>query len=116
MSKRGENIYKRKDGRWEGRYIKDRTVGGKAIYGYVYAYSYKETRTKLQDAIRDWHSSEQTCQEETETTDFQSLAEEWFRHMEPLVNLLTENTAICGNPISGPSLAICRFLIFHRVY
>lgn len=22
MSKRGENIYKRKDGRWEGRYIK----------------------------------------------------------------------------------------------
>ncbi len=85
MSKRGENIYKRKDGRWEGRYIKDRTVGGKAIYGYVYAYSYKETRTKLQDAIRDWHSSEQTCQAETETTDFQSLAEEWFCHMKPLV-------------------------------
>ena len=24
MSKRGENIYKRKDGRWEGRYKKDR--------------------------------------------------------------------------------------------
>ena len=22
MSKKGENIYKRKDGRWEGRYIK----------------------------------------------------------------------------------------------
>ena len=85
MSKRGENIYKRKDGRWEGRYIKDRTVGGKAFYGYVYAYSYEETRTKLQDAIRDWHSSEQTCQEETETTDFQSLAEEWFCHMKPLV-------------------------------
>ena len=85
MSKRGENIYKRKDGRWEGRYIKDRTVGGKAIYGYVYAHSYKETRTKLQDAIRDWNSSAQVRQEKTETLDFQSLAEEWFRHMEPLV-------------------------------
>lgn len=85
MSKRGENIYKRKDGRWEGRYIKNRTTGGKAIYGYVYAHSYKETRSKLQDAIRDWHSSEQACQEETETTDFQSLAEEWFCHMKPLV-------------------------------
>ncbi len=85
MSKRGENIYKRKDGRWEGRYIKDRTVGGKAIYGYVYAHSYKETRTKLQDAIRDWNSSAQVRQEKTETSDFQSLAEEWFRHMEPLV-------------------------------
>lgn len=85
MSKRGENIYKRKDGRWEGRYIKDRTVGGKAIYGYVYAHSYKETRTKLQDAIRDWNSSAQVRQEKTETSDFQSLAEEWFRHMKPLV-------------------------------
>lgn len=85
MSKRGENIYKRKDGRWEGRYIKNRTVGGKAIYGYVYAHSYKETRTKLQDAIRDWNSSAQVRQEKTETSDFQSLAEEWFRHMEPLV-------------------------------
>lgn len=85
MSKRGENIYKRKDGRWEGRYIKDRTVGGKAIYGYVYAYSYKETRTKLQDAIRDWNSSAQVRQEKTETLDFQSLAEEWFCHMKPLV-------------------------------
>jgi len=85
VSKRGENIYKRKDGRWEGRYIKNRTVGGKAIYGYVYAHSYKETRTKLQDAIRDWNSSAQVRQEKTETSDFQSLAEEWFRHMEPLV-------------------------------
>ena len=50
MSKRGENIYKRKDGRWEGRYIKARTAAGKAIYGYVYAPSYKETRAKLQNA------------------------------------------------------------------
>ena len=29
MPRTGENIYKRKDGRWEGRYIKER-VGGKA--------------------------------------------------------------------------------------
>ena len=36
MSKRGENIYKRKDGRWEGRYIKERSADGKAKYAYVY--------------------------------------------------------------------------------
>ena len=36
MSKRGENIYKRKDGRWEGRYIKERSADGKARYAYVY--------------------------------------------------------------------------------
>ena len=29
MSRKGENIYKRKDGRWEGRYIKARTPQGK---------------------------------------------------------------------------------------
>lgn len=40
MSKRGENIYKRKDGRWEGRYIKCRTLHGKIQYGYVYGKSY----------------------------------------------------------------------------
>ena len=45
MSKRGENIYKRKDGRWEGRYIKDRTAAGKAVYGYVYARSYNGSST-----------------------------------------------------------------------
>ena len=27
MPKRGENIYKRKDGRWEGRYIRGRSPG-----------------------------------------------------------------------------------------
>lgn len=47
MPKKGENIYKRKDGRWEGRYIIDRTNSGKAIYKSVYAYSYLETKRKL---------------------------------------------------------------------
>lgn len=46
MPRKGENIYKRKDGRWEGRYIKNRS-GKKAIYGYVYAKSYSEVRKKL---------------------------------------------------------------------
>ncbi len=42
---RGENIYKRSDGRWEGRYIKDR-IGEKAVYGYVYGKSFEEVREK----------------------------------------------------------------------
>ena len=32
MAKRGENIYKRKDGRWEGRFIKGYDLSGKAQY------------------------------------------------------------------------------------
>ena len=44
MSRKGENIYKRKDGRWEGRYIKGYDSNNKAIYGYVYAKSYREVK------------------------------------------------------------------------
>ena len=44
MARKGENIYKRKDGRWEGRYIKSRSSTGKANYGYVYAKSYREVK------------------------------------------------------------------------
>lgn len=46
MPRKGENIYKRKDGRWEGRYIKARSKTGKAVYGYVYAPTYKEAKRK----------------------------------------------------------------------
>lgn len=49
MSKKGENIYKRKDGRWEGRYIKLYDADGKAKYGYLYGKTYGETKTKLQE-------------------------------------------------------------------
>lgn len=56
MPKREENIYKRKDGRWEGRYIRGRSPSGRAEYGYVYAGSYRECRAKRQkclDACRE---------------------------------------------------------------
>ena len=47
MSRRGENIRKRKDGRWEARYIKGRKNDGKIIYGSIYAKTYKEVKQKL---------------------------------------------------------------------
>ncbi len=47
MSRKGENIYKRKDGRWEGRYKKGLQASGKWAYGYVYASSYREVKQKL---------------------------------------------------------------------
>lgn len=48
MARRGENIYKRSDGRWEGRYIKSRDGLGKAVYRSVYAATYNEVKSKLQ--------------------------------------------------------------------
>lgn len=49
MSRKGENIYKRKDGRWEGRFIKGHDVQGKAHYGYVYGKSYSDVRQLLRE-------------------------------------------------------------------
>ena len=49
MPRRGENIYKRKDGRWEGRLIRGHHPNGKAIYQYVYGKSYSEAKRKLLD-------------------------------------------------------------------
>lgn len=48
MARRGENIYKRSDGRWEGRYIISRDSSGKAVYRSVYAPTYTEVKDKLQ--------------------------------------------------------------------
>ena len=47
MGRRGENIYKRKYGRYEGRYIKYYDVSGKAVYGYVYSKSYIDVKEQL---------------------------------------------------------------------
>jgi len=57
MSKKGENIYKRKDGRWEGRYIRGYDAAGKPKWGYVYGKTYSEVKNllveKKSNAIRN---------------------------------------------------------------
>ena len=47
MARTGENIYKRKDGRWEGRFIYAYGEDGKAKYKYVYAKTYTAVKSKL---------------------------------------------------------------------
>lgn len=82
MPRKGENIYKRKDGRWEGRYIKGRNYSGKAIYGYVYARSYREIKSKLKDIhvnitkymISDANSNDMLC-----TLTFEKVSQEWMK-------------------------------------
>ena len=44
---KGENIFKRKDGRWEARYIKGYELSGKIKYGFCYGKSYKEAKEKV---------------------------------------------------------------------
>lgn len=47
MSKRGDNIHKRKDGRWEGRYKIGSHENGNTKYKSVYGKTYSEVKKKL---------------------------------------------------------------------
>lgn len=47
MPKHGENIYKRRDGRYEGRYVVGKTAAGKTRFKYIYGYQYTEVRNEL---------------------------------------------------------------------
>lgn len=52
MARKGENIRKRKDGRWEARYKKGRRPDGSIHYGYVYASKYSEVKEKRNAALK----------------------------------------------------------------
>ena len=47
MARHGENIRKRKDGRWEGRYLVYSEEKGKKIYRSVYGGTYEVAKEKL---------------------------------------------------------------------
>lgn len=47
---RGENVFHRKDGRYEARYIKGRRPDGKPFYGFCYGKTYEEAKGKADRA------------------------------------------------------------------
>lgn len=77
MPKQGKNIYLRKDGRWEGRYIKDR-IAGKTHYGYVYGKSYEEAEQKLEAAF-----AEKSALIHEKGGSFAELSTEWLQLKAP---------------------------------
>lgn len=87
MPRRGENIYKRKDGRWEGRYIKGHSCG-KAKYGYVYAKTYSEVKQKLfalkEEAERQ-EPVEELLKAKNNNPSFETISLEWLRAIQPQI-------------------------------
>lgn len=77
MSKRGDNIHKRKDGRWEGRYEKGRKPNGSILYGSIYAKSYREVKMKLSEIAKE--TVEQNTQRFPEKT-FGYVLELWMEN------------------------------------
>ena len=77
MPRKGENIYKRKDGRWEGRFIKGRTSTGKAIYGYIYSKTYHEAKELLIRTAAENNKSNSIVFT-SDRIKFRTLAQEWL--------------------------------------
>lgn len=77
MSRKGENIYKRKDGRWEGRYLKHDPNGTR--YGYVYAPTYREAKQRLREAAAEWKTAPRRSNYEPTLSD---AALRWERSLE----------------------------------
>lgn len=79
MSRRGENIHKRKDGRWEGRYRRGRDDNGRIIYGFVYGKTYREAKEKL------WAmgGEQQTAPIKQKELEFRQLLYIWLKKNRP---------------------------------
>ena len=85
MSRRGENIRKRKDGRWEGRYICGRKADNKAVWGYVYGRTYAAVRQLLAQKKAQFSYCTLSC----EVSTFQELAFGWFYSVQPGLKVST---------------------------
>lgn len=53
MSKRGINIYRRKDGRWEGRVLQNKNPGKLRTYKSFYGKTYSEVKRKMEHFIKE---------------------------------------------------------------
>ena len=78
MPIKGENIYKRKDQRWEGRYIREYRSDGSIHYGYCYAKTYREVKQKLAEVRNNWHLQEMS-NDATPQLALSGLCDEWLQ-------------------------------------
>ena len=93
MPRKGENIYKRKDGRWEARYIKSHDNLGKANYGYVYGKSYREAKQKRQNALINLKNSSDTEKKRISSykSRIEALSDDWLASVKPQIKQSTFN-------------------------
>ncbi len=73
MARRGENIYKRKDGRWEGRYKSGYKEDGSAKYSSIYGKTYSEVKAALLERY-----SKSVCESVPANLTVRKLFELWF--------------------------------------
>lgn len=90
MGRRGENIHKRKDGRWEARVICGYNVRGKAVYKSFYGKTYQEAKTKRIDWLkRPDRKKEQLKNPDYLEMTFENLITEWMEFKKGTVKAST---------------------------
>lgn len=87
MSRKGENIFYRKDGRWEARYVKDQLENGKYKYGYVYGKSYMEVKQKRNSILLNLEKLKQ--KEVSNRYTFNYYMDRWLQSIKFLVKSST---------------------------
>lgn len=81
MARHGENIRKRKDGRWEGRYKALSKEKGRIVYRSVYGSSYGEVREKLFSMKNDIREPAGGNGKAQHWLLFSQVAEEWLKEI-----------------------------------
>lgn len=84
MPRKGENIRKRKDGRWEGRFVRHEFSGSKSKSCSVYANSYKEVKEKLYQAKNQMlHQMDEHVTQNSSSSAvlFANVAEDWLAYV-----------------------------------
>ena len=79
MSRKGDNIYKRNDGRWEGRFVKERR-NGRTIFGSVFGKTHRETKAKLAIAQYEWQKGLMTAKRNRNK--LESVSDAWLKESE----------------------------------
>lgn len=82
MSRRGESIFKRADGRWEARYI-HHYEDGKAKYRYLYGKTYTEVKAKRREELMLPRPKISSAPKGLAT--FRDLSVLWLEHIKPNV-------------------------------
>lgn len=86
MGRHGENIHKRKDGRWEARLITGHSNNGKALYRYIYGKTYLDAKRKRNAILANQHRLAHDRHDRNFSGIlFQQLAEQWLLHKRSMV-------------------------------
>lgn len=95
MARKGENIYKRKDNRWEARVAAGYTPDGKRKYHSIYGKTYKEAKDKKKDYLLT-HTFEEKKSYEfyLAAVPFEICIKEWLERQKDQVKSSTYSTYV----------------------